>query len=133
MPTDNTRPSRLSLISKSTNKRLTRQLKIPFNAKCLLILASVFALPTQSIGLTLQQAESLAASADPRVASHQATARALLDESISDATLPDPKFRLGLFNLPVDSLSTTQEGSTQLRLGIQQAFPGCHEGIQFLI
>jgi len=37
--------------------------------------------------------------------------------------LPDPKLRLGMFNVPLDTFSTTEDPSTQLRIGIQQEFP----------
>ncbi|HHJ35203.1 MAG TPA: TolC family protein [Gammaproteobacteria bacterium] len=73
--------------------------------------------------MNLKQAEQLALSDDPLVKSYLASSRALEDQSVADNTLPDPKFRLGMFNLPVDSFSTTQEPTTQLRLGVQQAFP----------
>lgn len=99
--------------------RLTKR----FRTYSLFFISVGLLMSSQSFGITLQQAETMALEADPIVMSHQATSRALLDESISNNALPDPKFRLGLFNLPVDSLSTTQEPSTQLRLGIQQAFP----------
>jgi len=113
MQTDNIRPNRC------ITNRLTNLHKIT----SLLLLATVFLIPSLSFGLTLKQAENIASRSDPLVASHQASARALLDESISDATLPDPKLRLGLFNVPVESFSTSKEGSTQLRLGLQQNFP----------
>ncbi len=73
--------------------------------------------------LSLQQAEQLALSDDPLVKSYLASSRAFDNQSVADNTLPDPKFRLGMFNLPVDTFSTSQEPTTQLRLGIQQAFP----------
>ncbi len=73
--------------------------------------------------LNLVQAENLALSDDPMVKSYLASSRAFDEQSIADNTLPDPKLRLGLFNLPVDTFSTTQNPTTQLRLGVQQAFP----------
>ncbi len=73
--------------------------------------------------LNLKQAEQLALTDDPMVKSYLASSRAFDDQSIADNTLPDPQLRLGLFNLPLDTFSTTQEPSTQLRLGVQQAFP----------
>ena len=94
----------------------------PFKKSVFLLFAAL-SMPLSSFGLTLQQAETIALSADPLIASHQATARALLDESVSSGSLPDPQFRFGLFNLPIESLSTTQEPTTQLRLGLQQKFP----------
>lgn len=122
MHTDNTRPNHLSLSTKSISWQ-TKQFNPAVLTSCFILALCILSMPTQSFGLTLKQAETIATQSDPLVASHQASARALLDESVSKNTLPDPKFRLGLFNVPLDSLSTTQEGSTQLRLGIQQNFP----------
>ncbi len=73
--------------------------------------------------LSLQQAESIALQSDPLVNSQLATANALENESTAAGTLPDPKFRLGMFNVPLDTFELDQNPTTQLRLGIQQAFP----------
>ncbi len=78
---------------------------------------------TNASALTLALAEKLALSDDPMVQSYLSSSRAFEEQSIADNTLPDPKLRLGMFNLPVDTFSTTQEPTTQLRLGVQQAFP----------
>jgi outer membrane protein TolC len=78
---------------------------------------------TNASALNLSQAEQLALSDDPMVKSYLASSRAFEEQSVADNTLPDPKLRLGLFNLPVDTFSTTQEPTTQLRLGVQQTFP----------
>ena len=37
--------------------------------------------------------------------------------------LPDPKLKIGVMNLPLDSFERDQEAMTQLQLGLQQAFP----------
>jgi len=87
------------------------------------VLTGCLILPSSAFSLTLQQAEKIALNADPMVNSFNASSRALDKKSIADDTLPDPKLRLGMFNLPVDGFSTTQEPTTQLRLGLQQAFP----------
>ena len=73
--------------------------------------------------LSLSQAEKLAVQADPLINSQLSTARALENESIASGTLPDPKFRLGMFNVPLDSFDIKENPTTQLRLGIQQQFP----------
>ncbi|MBN4063365.1 TolC family protein [Cardiobacterium sp. AH-315-I02] len=88
---------------------------------CLSALVLVFSYNVSALNLKL--AEQLALTDDPMVKSYLASSRAFDEQSIVDNTLPDPQFRLGLFNLPVDTFSTTQEPSTQLRLGVQQAFP----------
>lgn len=94
----------------------------PFKTTACFMLV-VVSVPLPGYALSLQQAETIALSRDPLIASQQATARALMDESVSEGTLPDPQLRLGLFNLPVESLSTTQEPTTQFALGVQQMFP----------
>jgi len=73
--------------------------------------------------LSLVQAEKIASEADPRVAASQARALALTESAIADGQLPDPKLRFGVYNLPTDSFEFDQEPTTQVRLGIQQAFP----------
>jgi outer membrane protein TolC len=87
----------------------------------LLLLATTLTLPAAA--LTLKQAEDLALQSDPLVASQLATSRALQNESTASGTLPDPKLRLGMFNVPLDSFDLKQNPTTQLRLGLQQQFP----------
>ena len=82
------------------------------NLLCLLLLFT-----TDASALNLTQAEKLALSDDPMVKSYLASSRAFEEQAIADNALPDPKLRLGMFNLPVDTFSTTQEPTTQLRLG----------------
>ena len=76
-----------------------------------------------ALALSLQQAEQLALEADPVVNSHRARSRSYDAEATANGTLPDPKLRLGMFNVPLDSFSTSEDPSTQLRIGIQQEFP----------
>ena len=83
----------------------------------------VTTLPGVAIALSLQQAELLALEADPLIKSYRASSRSFDAESSANGTLPDPKLRLGMFNVPLDSFSTTEDPSTQLRIGIQQEFP----------
>ena len=80
-------------------------------------------LPGVAIALSLAQAEQLALEADPLIKRYSASSRSHDAESSANATLPDPKLRLGMFNVPLDSFSTTEDPSTQLRIGIQQEFP----------
>lgn len=88
-----------------------------------LITCGVIFFPQAVFSLTLQQAEKVALHADPTVQNYQAVSKAFSEQSIADDTLPDPKLRLGMFNVPLDTFSTTQEATTQLRVGLQQAFP----------
>lgn len=80
-------------------------------------------LPCVAHALSLQQAEQLALESDPLIMSHKASSRSYDAQSVANGTLPDPKLRLGMFNVPLDSFSTTEDPSTQLRVGIQQEFP----------
>lgn len=73
--------------------------------------------------LTLQQAELLANAMDPGSKRYQSLARSMEEKSVADAQLPDPKFRFGLMNFPVDTFKRDQEPMTQIQLGVQQMFP----------
>ena len=88
-----------------------------------LSLVGLFMLPRVTFSLSLQQAEQLALQADPVIDGHRASSRSYQAQAIADGTLPDPKLRLGMFNVPLDTFSTTEDPSTQLRVGIQQEFP----------
>ena len=86
------------------------------------------ALPAQSVlagepVLGLREAEKIALENDPLVEASLARAEALDEDAVADAQLPDPKLRTGLYNVPLDDFDISREPSTQLRLGIQQAFP----------
>ncbi len=99
--------------SHSFNKKLT----------CFAIVSAMMMWPGATLALSLKQAEQIALESDPLVQSHRAASRSFTEESAADGTLPDPKLRLGMFNVPVDSFSITEDPATQLRVGIQQEFP----------
>ncbi len=73
--------------------------------------------------LTLQGAVSAALASNPGLAAIQARADALAAIPPQVETLPDPRIMVNLMNLPLDDLSFTQEGMTQLQLGISQILP----------
>ncbi len=73
--------------------------------------------------LTLQAAEQLALRNDPGVESSLARSQAMREDAVADGQLPDPKFNAGIFNLPLDNFELDKEPVTQLRFGLQQAFP----------
>lgn len=73
--------------------------------------------------LTLAAAEQLALGSDPVVAAALARSRAWQQQSVADGELQDPKFTVGLFNVPLDNLDIRREPTTQLRLGLHQQFP----------
>ncbi|MGB5396406.1 MAG: TolC family protein [Gammaproteobacteria bacterium] len=91
------------------------------HAYSLFLLTTLLCSP--GFALTLQQAEQTALQNDPMVASMMATSRAQENESVAASTLPDPQLRLGMFNVPLDTYSVTQEPMTQMALGLQQQFP----------
>jgi len=93
------------------------------NTSFILFAVVILVMPRVSFSLSLQQAEQLALEADPVVNSHRASSRSYDASAIAKGTLPDPKLRLGMFNVPLDSFSTTEDPATQLRVGIQQEFP----------
>ncbi len=92
-----------------------------------LLLGSVFCCGTLFSGVTsaldLSQAEKLAVQFDPAIESFKATSRSYTEQSFADDTLPDPKFRFGAGNVPVDTFDFGQEPMTQVKVGIQQFFP----------
>ncbi len=73
--------------------------------------------------LSLSRAEAMALQQDPAVAASLARAEALEADSVAAGQLPDPKFRTGLYNLPLDDFDIERNPTTQLRLGLQQRFP----------
>ncbi|MDH3871247.1 MAG: TolC family protein [Gammaproteobacteria bacterium] len=90
----------------------------------LIMLPVLLSLPLPSYAeLTLAEAEQIALGDDPAVAASQARSQALREDAVAAGQLPDPKLKAGLFNLPLDSFDINQEPTTQLRLGLQQAFP----------
>ena len=96
------------------------KIKILFGMMCVCVLQGTF---NNVLALTLAEAESMALNNDPLMESHKAVARAWNNDAVADNQLPDPKLRFGMYNLPLDSLSISQEPTTQLRLGVQQSFP----------
>ena len=73
--------------------------------------------------LDIDEVLRLALENDPAISATRARARALSDEAVANGQLPDPKLRTGLYNLPVDDFDIDREPTTQLRLGVVQAFP----------
>lgn len=73
--------------------------------------------------LTLKQAEQLALNNEPGMQSLDAKTQSMLQRSIADAQLKDPKIQLGLLNLPADSLEFNQEAMTQFKVSYIQDFP----------
>lgn len=91
--------------------------------RALLLLALTAAPLPARAELGLAEALRLAQANDPVVAASLARARAHTENAVADGQLPDPKLKTGILNLPTDTLDIDQEPMTQLRLGIEQAFP----------
>ncbi len=73
--------------------------------------------------LSLESAVAESLSANPGLAAIDARAQALAEIPDQSEALPDPVLSINLANLPLDSFSFTQEGMTQLQVGITQALP----------
>ena len=73
--------------------------------------------------LTLVEAEKLVMGKDPVVAKLLAESKALSQNAIADGELKDPRLKLGITAIPLDSFDLKQEGMTQQQIGIQQMFP----------
>lgn len=73
--------------------------------------------------LTEQNAIILALEGNPNLAQMQARYEAMKSLPSQIGSLPDPILSLGAANFPTDSFERSQEGMTQLQIGISQAFP----------
>lgn len=73
--------------------------------------------------LDLEMAIKYAQLTDPWLVGNEHSEDALLFASVAAGTLPDPSMSLSMANLPTDTLDFSQEGMTQAKIGISQAFP----------
>ena len=73
--------------------------------------------------LTLAESEQIALDSDFITKEFNARSESLNERAIADGQLPDPKIKLGLMNMPVNSFDRGQEPMTQLQVGLQQSFP----------
>ncbi len=73
--------------------------------------------------LGLQQAVDEALASNPGLSAINARAEALAAIPEQRGTLPDPRLSLNLQNVPLDTLSLTQEGMTQFQIGVSQVLP----------
>jgi len=73
--------------------------------------------------LTLGEAENIAVEIDNITKQFEVSAKGLTERSVADGQLSDPKLKLGMMNLPVNSFDRNQENMTQLQFGLQQKFP----------
>lgn len=73
--------------------------------------------------LTLSDVEQLALDTDPVTKGLRAGAEGYEDLAVAQGQLPDPKIKLGMMNVPVNSFAVDAEPMTQLQAGVQQMFP----------
>ena len=73
--------------------------------------------------LSLEAAVQEVLASNPSLSVIEARAQALAQIPDQAETLPDPVLSVNLANLPLDSFSFTQEGMTQLQVGVVQALP----------
>ena len=73
--------------------------------------------------ISLQAAVAQSLANDPWLNASQYRQEALLAESVSSESLPDPRISLNAANFPVDTFDIHQEAMTQLGVGISQRFP----------
>ncbi len=71
----------------------------------------------------MDQAVAEALAANPSLAAIEARAKALAEIPDQAESLPDPNLSINALNLPLDSLSLSQEAMTQLQIGVIQALP----------
>jgi len=74
--------------------------------------------------LSLDEAAALAIQHQPQLLAQEAAVSALQENAPAAGQLPDPKLRVGLVSLPLDTFSFTQEPMTQATVGISQLIPG---------
>lgn len=73
--------------------------------------------------LTIEEAVQTALERDPLTNVYQSRRDAYREQSVAEDTLPDPKIKLGVMNVPTDTYAFNQEPMTQVQLGIQQMIP----------
>jgi len=91
--------------------------------QAMLVILSLWITQAAAETLSLDEAAKIALQDDPIVNARIATSQALQEDAIADGQYQDPKFKFGLYNLPLDSLEVRENPTTQLRFGVQQAIP----------
>lgn len=88
-----------------------------------LLLLSSHAFAKEPNVLTLEGSIAAAIKQDPWLKGSQYREEALIANSVSASTLPDPVVSIGLVNVPTDGFAFDQEPMTQLKAGVSQMFP----------
>ena len=84
---------------------------------------SLMAVAGSNNPLSLNEAEQLALDNDPVTRSLHAGEEGYKDLAVAQGQLPDPKIKLGMMNVPVNSFAIDAEPMTQIQAGVQQMFP----------
>ncbi len=74
--------------------------------------------------LTLARVQALALQQQPLLDAQTAAVHAAREQSAADGQLPDPRLKLALQNLPVESLSLNRDPMTQSMISLEQVIPG---------
>lgn len=93
-----------------------------FKIAALLALLSHVSVYAEQV-LPIERAVQIALERDAVINVYQSRRDAYLELSVAEDTLPDPKIKLGMMNLPTDTFEKNQEPMTQTQIGIQQMFP----------
>ena len=78
---------------------------------------------TDTHPVTLPQAIESALALDPWLLANSYRQESALARSVGIKSLPDPKFNVGIKNLPTDTLDYDQEAMTQFSIGVSQMLP----------
>ena len=70
--------------------------------------------------VTMKAAELQAMRLDPELTVALLKERSLRDDAVADGQLSDPQFKVGVFNMPLDSFNISENPTTQLRFGVMQ-------------
>lgn len=97
--------------------------RIAFLSTLIMLMLSHNVFANKADILTLEEAITAAIKQDPWLKGSQYREDALLSNSVSASSLPDPVVSIGLANLPTDGFAFDQEPMTQLKAGVSQMFP----------
>jgi outer membrane protein TolC len=90
----------------------------------IVLLAALVAAPARAApGLSLAEAEALAIQRDAVLGQLAAESAGMRENAVAEGELMDPRLRLGVANVPVDSFSLTDEDMTMVEIGVSQEFP----------
>jgi len=86
----------------------------------LLLLASLYASSTQAVELNIEQTVQRAIKNDLWFSSNRDYQQAIIANAEAAGALPDPKLSMTLANLPIESLSLSDEGMSQIKVSVSQ-------------